>query len=101
MDFDKKKARAVIAARGDCAGPISQSPPYNGFSRDTVTIVCDNGYVPVVEWIALCERQFPAAIDRVEELENALEEAVRWISDRSSEGSILLKRLYNVLNRRT
>lgn len=97
MKFDTEKAKKIIAERGDCTGPVCQLPSSNGYSKETVTILCNN-YVPVVEWIALCEHQFPVAIKRVEKLEDALEEALKWIADRSDEGSILLSRLYGVLN---
>ncbi len=72
MTIDIPAARAIIAARGECAGPLTTFPE-PGSAR--VAILCRDNWDDVIRWLDLCERKLPAALDRIEELERLLAEA--------------------------
>jgi len=62
-DEELEKAQRIIAARGECAGPLTTFE--DGLSK--VGILCRDNWDDVIRWLAECERVFPAALSELRE----------------------------------
>lgn len=54
------EAREVLAARGECAGPLTTFPE-SGIAH--VAIVCRDNWAAVIRWLALCETLLPRLLE--------------------------------------
>lgn len=62
-DEELAHAEAMIAKRGECAGPLTTFE--DGLSK--VGILCRDNWDDVIRWLAECERVFPAALAELRE----------------------------------
>jgi chromosome segregation ATPase len=72
MTLDLAALRALIAARGECAGPLTTFKHGADESLTHVSIVCRDNWDDVIRWLDAMVNQVPALLDRCERAEAAL-----------------------------